>query len=251
MSDTKTENQDALEPDTDATASGTDAPADGETSPGDANVAEDASATGDEAAAPADEPPPPEPTPEEQLASAQEATKAMKEKMLRVAADFENYRRRSQKEVDAARKRGLQTAVKDLLPVFDNLERATSHVDETTDLKSMVDGLNMVLRQLVDTLSKMGIERIQAVGAGFDPALHESIQYEHSSEHAAGIVMNELQPGYKQGDTLIRPAMVMVSRGPQPEPQPEPPAETAETPNDEDATSEAPAEEGADAPTQS
>ncbi len=185
-----------------------------------ATGADSASAPANETDAAVREEPPPEPTPEERLATSQAATMAMKEKMLRVAADFENFRRRSQREVQDARKRGTQNAIKDLLPVFDNLERATAHVDDATDAQSMADGLRMVIKQLVDVLGKMGIERIDAVGQGFDPNLHESIQYEHSSEYEPGIVMNELQPGYKQGNSLIRPAMVMVSRGPAPEPEP-------------------------------
>lgn len=192
-----------------------------------------------EKAAEQPEAPPPEPTPEEKLAASQAATKAMKEKMLRVAADFENYRRRASREVDDARARGKQTAVKDLLPVFDNLERATAHVDDVTDTKSMADGLRMVLKQLVDVLAKMGIERVPAIGHGFDPSIHESIQYEHSDEHAPGIVMSELQPGYKQGDALVRPALVVVSRGPAPPAAEEPAEEAAENDASEDVASEA------------
>ena len=161
--------------------------------------------------------PPKEPTLEDQLAASQEAAAKMKEKMLRVAADFENFRRRSSREVDEARQRGTQTAVKDLLPVFDNLERATAHVDDTTDVQSMVKGLEMVHKQFLDVLGKMGIERVASIGEGFDPNVHESIQYEHSDEHDAGVVMNELQPGYRMGRQLLRPALVVVSRGPAPQ----------------------------------
>lgn len=217
MSDTPSENEAEV-------GTATSAPSDTgstEADAGDGAAAENAAGDGaatEKAEEPA-EAAPPEPTLEEQLEASQAATKAMKEKMLRVAADFENYRRRSSREVDDARARGKQTAVKDLLPVFDNLERATAHVDDATDAKSMADGLRMVLKQFVDVLAKMGIERVAAVGHGFDPSVHESIQYEHSDEHAPGIVMSELQPGYKQGDALIRPALVVVSRGPQPEPE--------------------------------
>lgn len=204
----------ASETPTDDAASGND-----ESAAGDAEASGDGAAEGEEA-------PPPEPTPEELLAKSKAETKAMKEKMLRVAADFENYRRRSNKEMDDARKRGTQTAIKDLLPVFDNLERATAHVDDTTDAKSMADGLRMVHKQFIDVLGKMGIARVEALGQGFDPSVHESIQYEHSDEYEAGLVMNVLQPGYKQGDLLIRPALVQVSRGPAPAAEPE--AESAD-----------------------
>jgi molecular chaperone GrpE len=166
--------------------------------------------------------PPPEPTLEDQLAAARDEIKATREKMLRVAADFENFRKRASREADDARDRGVQSAVKDLLPVFDNIDRATSHVDDQTDVKSMADGLRMVNKQFLDVLARLGIARVAGVGSPFDPAVHESIQYDNSDEHAAGLVMNVLQPGYARGDQLIRPALVVVSRGPK-----EPPTEAA------------------------
>jgi molecular chaperone GrpE len=138
----------------------------------------------------------------------------MREKMMRVAADFENFRRRSGKEVDDARKRGAQDMVKDLLAVFDNLERATSTVDDATDVAMIAEGLRMVHKQFIDVLGKRGIQRVDALGQAFDPSVHEAIQYDHSDTHAAGLVMNELQPGYVMGGQLLRPALVMVSRGP-------------------------------------
>jgi molecular chaperone GrpE len=224
MSDTTTENKDieaeagAPEEEMAPASSDDDASKDQEEASsadeGDAEKGDGETATEGDGEEPA---PPPEPTPEERLAAAKDETKAMKEKMLRVAADFENYRRRAQKETDEARQRGKQGAVKDLLPVFDNLERATAHVDDKTDVNSMLDGLHMVHKQFIDVLGKMGIERIDALGKGFDPTVHESIQYEHSDEYEAGIVMNELQPGYRQGNMLLRPALVMVSRGPAPD----------------------------------
>jgi len=152
---------------------------------------------------------------EEKVASAKKDAAAIKERMLRVAADFENFRRRSMRELDDTRLRAKMDAVKEMLPVFDNLERATSHA-EGADAQSVVDGINMVIKQFIDTLGKLGMERIEAVGKPFDPNLHESIQFEHSDEHEAGIVINEFHAGYKQGDKLLRPTLVVVSRGPKP-----------------------------------
>jgi molecular chaperone GrpE len=163
-----------------------------------------------------------EPSLEEQLEKAREDAKTTRERMLRVAADFENFRKRTGRELEEVRRRATQDAVKTLLPVFDNLERATTHLDDTTDARSMAEGIQMVHRQFIDTLSKLGIERVPALGLPFDPMVHESIQYEHSEEHAAGSVMTELQPGYRTGDMLLRPALVVVSRGPLPMPSVEP-----------------------------
>ena len=197
---------------TEAATSSPPPPADTKTEP---NGEETASSADDGAEAPSEAPPEPEvPSLEEQLAASKDATAKMKEKMLRIAADFENFRRRSSREVEDSRQRGTQGAIKDLLPVFDNLERATAHVDDSTSVESMVKGLEMVHKQFLDVLGKIGIERVPAVGEGFDPNVHESIQYEHSDEHAAGVVMTELQPGYRMGKMLLRPALVVVSRGP-------------------------------------
>lgn len=168
------------------------------------------------------------PSLEEELAKVREESKAHRERMLRVAADFENYRKRTSRELEDARRRATQDAVKALLPVFDNLERATAHVDDATDARSMADGIQMVHRQFLDTLAKLGIDRVAAIGLPFDPVVHESIQYEHSDEHPAGTVMTELQPGYRMGEMLLRPALVVVSRGPASEGPPDegaPPAD--------------------------
>jgi molecular chaperone GrpE len=168
---------------------------------------------------------------EEKVASAQSEAKGNHNKMLRVAADFDNFRKRAAREADEARARGQQNAVMKLLPVFDNLERATLHVDASADVKSLSDGLRMVMKQFGEALGKLGIERVQAVGQPFDPMLHESIQYDHHATIAAGLVAQELQPGYRQGESLLRPALVVVSKGPKPDEEPKP----AEEPQAEEA----------------
>jgi molecular chaperone GrpE len=121
----------------------------------------------------------------------------------------------------AAKKRGKESAVKELLPVFDNLERAAAHADSAPDVKSLADGLRIVLKQFVDTLERMDVKRIPTVGQAFDPTVHEAIQHLPSAEHPAGVVLAEVQPGYALGDRLVRAAMVVVSKGP-PEGEPTP-----------------------------
>lgn len=137
-------------------------------------------------------------------------------RMLRVAADFENHRKRASREVDEAKRSGQQAALQRLLPVFDNLERAAGAVDVASDAKSLADGLRMVMKQFTEALGKLGIERLESLGKPFDPMFHESIQYEHHATLAAGLVAQELQAGYRQGDSLMRPALVVVSKGPAP-----------------------------------
>jgi molecular chaperone GrpE len=138
----------------------------------------------------------------------------LRDQLLRTAADFDNFRKRTRREVDDAQRRGRESAIKELLPVFDNLERAASHAEGAPDVKSVADGLRIVLKQFNDTLEKMGIKRVATVGTAFDPAVHEAIQHLESPDHPAGTVLFEVQPGYSMGDHLIRAAMVVVSKGP-------------------------------------
>ncbi len=136
-----------------------------------------------------------------------------REQLLRTAADFENFRKRTRREVDDATRKGKEQALKDLLPVFDNVERAIASSEAAPDVKSVLDGLRMINRQFVNTLEKMNIRRVKTVGNPFDPAQHEAIQHVESTEHPAGVVAIEVQPGYLLGDFLLRPAMVAVSKG--------------------------------------
>lgn len=157
---------------------------------------------------------PTEPTVEERYANALAESAKLRDQLLRTAADFDNFRKRSRREADDAQKRGKESTVKDLLPVFDNFERAITHAESTGEAKSVAEGLRMVLKQFIDTLEKMGIQRIQAVGQPFDPSLHEAIQHMESADHPAGVVLYDVQPGYRMGDHLVRAAMVVVSKGP-------------------------------------
>lgn len=156
---------------------------------------------------------PAEPTTEERYASALAEVAKMRDQLLRTAADFDNFRKRTRRDVDDAQRRGKESAVKDLLPVFDNFERAITHAESTGEAKSVAEGLRIVLKQFLDTLEKMGIHRINAVGQPFDPAIHEAIQHMESAEHPAGVVLYDVQPGYRLNEHLIRAAMVVVSKG--------------------------------------
>jgi molecular chaperone GrpE len=160
----------------------------------------------------------PEPPPlEQKLAETQADAARLRDQLLRTAADFENFRKRSRREMDDAHRRGREGAIKDLLPVFDNLERAATHAEGVQDTKSVADGLRIVLKQFLDTLDKIGVTRISAMGQPFDPSLHEAIQHMPSAEVPAGTVLAEVQPGYRMGDHLLRASMVVVSKGPPPE----------------------------------
>ncbi len=131
---------------------------------------------------------------------------------MRSAADFDNFRKRSRKELEDTRKAGREELLKDLLPVFDNLERAMTSAERATEVKPVSDGLKLVLRQFIDTLGRSGITKVPTVGQQFDPGLHEAIQQVETDEHQPGTVVAEVQPGYLQGERLIRAAMVVVAK---------------------------------------
>jgi molecular chaperone GrpE len=149
------------------------------------------------------------------LEEAKQETARMKDQLLRTAADFDNFRKRTRREAVEAERKGREDLLRDLLPVFDNLERATSHTDKATDVQSVAEGIRMVIRQFEDTLSKLGIERIATVGKAFDPSVHEAIQQMETNDHPAGTVAAEIQGGYRTSDRLIRPALVVVAKPPQ------------------------------------
>ncbi len=166
-------------------------------------------ASGEASAADADseaaEPAPP--TAEEELAR-------VRDQLLRTHADFDNYRKRARRDVAEAERRVQESLIRSLLPTFDNIERASVHAESTTDVKSLAEGLQMVLRQFQDTLAGLGIERVASAGQAFDPSLHEAVQHVETSEVPAGAVAQELQPGYRWNGRLLRPAMVVVAKTP-------------------------------------
>jgi molecular chaperone GrpE len=137
----------------------------------------------------------------------------LKDQLLRTLADFDNYRKRSKRDEVDAKNRGREDVLRELLPVFDNLERAATYAKTGADAKAIAEGVVMVLKLFEDTVARLGGQRLRPVGQPFDPNIHEALQQEESDEHAAGIVSRELVPGYQLGERLLRPAMVAVSKG--------------------------------------
>ena len=167
---------------------------------------------------PAKSTPPPSPgtadvaEPADPLADARAEAARMKEQWMRTAADFDNYRKRARRDVEDARKLGREELLKDLLPVFDNLERAIHSAQRATEVKPVAEGLTMVIKQFLDVISRGGITKVPTLGHAFDPAIHEAIQQVETDDHPAGTVVSEVQPGYLLGDRLIRAAMVVVAK---------------------------------------
>src|SRR5438309_11660518 len=114
------------------------------------------------------------PAPSE-LEKAQAEAAKLKDMLVRTAADFDNFRKRTRRELDDARRGGREDLLKELLPVFDNLERGMTSAKQANDVKAVVDGLQMILKQFEHTLAKVGIQKVQTIGASFDPMMHEAI----------------------------------------------------------------------------
>jgi molecular chaperone GrpE len=146
-----------------------------------------------------------------ELEAAKEEVARLRDQLLRTAADFDNFRKRSRKDVEDAQKKGLERALLEVLPVSDNLERALQAAGQATDVGAIVEGVRMVLKMTEDALSRLGAERVPSVGSAFDPGLHEAVQ-QIESDAPAGTVVLEMAPGYRLGGKLLRAAMVAVAR---------------------------------------
>jgi molecular chaperone GrpE len=150
--------------------------------------------------------------PSDPLGEARAEALRFKEQWMRVAADFDNFRKRTRRDLEDAKKSGREELLKDLLPTFDNLERAIHSASKAKDVKALADGLSMVMKQFVDTLARTGISRVPTTGTAFDPAIHEAIQQVETDEHPVGTVVAEVQSGYVHGERLVRAAMVVVAK---------------------------------------
>jgi molecular chaperone GrpE len=133
------------------------------------------------------------------------------QRLLRVQAEFDNFKKRSQKEKEAERKYKAEDLAKDLLPVLDNFERALQ-VEETEETKSVIEGIMMVYRELQTALKNNGVEAIEAEGKEFDPNIHHAVMQVEEENEESNVVIEELQKGYMLKDRVIRPAMVKVNK---------------------------------------
>ncbi|WP_431308947.1 nucleotide exchange factor GrpE [Halalkalibacter lacteus] len=132
-------------------------------------------------------------------------------RILRIQADYDNFRRRSREEKEAAAKYRAQTVIEALLPVIDNFERALLVKPEAEEAKSLLQGMEMVYRQFQDTLKNEGIEVIETVGQTFDPHLHQAVMQVEEEGFDSNQIVEELQKGYKLKDRVLRPSMVKVN----------------------------------------
>ena len=150
--------------------------------------------------------------PADPLAAMTSERDKLKDQLLRTAADFDNYRKRSRKDTDDASRRGREDTLRELLPVADNLERAIGAAANAQDIEGVVEGVRMVHKLFLDSLERIGVARVPSLGERFDPSVHEAIQQIPTDEHPPGTVVAELVPGYRMGEKLIRAAMVAVAK---------------------------------------
>jgi molecular chaperone GrpE len=131
---------------------------------------------------------------------------------LRLQADFDNFRRRTRLDLEASEKYRAQKLITDLLPALDNFERAMQLEADNEQTKSLLQGMDMVYRSLIDALKKEGVEPIDAVGKEFDPHQHQAVMQSSDENYGSNIVTDEFQKGYLLKDRVIRPSMVKVNQ---------------------------------------
>jgi molecular chaperone GrpE len=151
------------------------------------------------------------------LEEKEKEVKEVYDRLLRVAADFENYKKRAAKEKEEWTKFANEDLLKAILPFIDNLQRAINHAETVADTGVMIEGVRLTLQQILQTLNKFGLVPFESVGKIFDPAMHEAMLVVESDQHEPNRVVEEFQKGYLLNDRLLRPATVSVSKRPEEE----------------------------------
>jgi molecular chaperone GrpE len=164
-----------------------------------------AEAAGAEATAPA--------SPEERIAQLEAERNDARERMLRIAAEFDNYKKRVRREQADADAKTKENILRDVLEVVDNLDRAAA-VDEKADVKSLQQGISLVSRLFQQKLERHDVRPFDAKGQAFDPRIHDAISQLPTADAPPGSVVSEVQKGYRMGERLLRPAMVVVAVAP-------------------------------------
>lgn len=157
---------------------------------------------------------------EARLETMEQESKDYHDRFLRVSAEFENYKKRAAREMNDFRKFANESFAKGMLPVVDNLDRAIeSSSDDDHSNSSVVEGVNMTLKEILKIFEQFGVKPFESLGKTFDPAVHQAVMQEESDEHPEKTILTELEKGYMIHDRLLRPAMVVVSKKTDPENQ--------------------------------
>jgi molecular chaperone GrpE len=149
---------------------------------------------------------------ETRLESVEQEAKEAHDRFLRVSAEFENYKKRSAREMDEFRKFANESLIREMLTVVDNLERALNSSNNDDQANSHIaEGVDMTLKEILKVFEKFNVKPIEALGKPFDPNFHQAAMREETNERPENTVLNELEKGYMIHDRLLRPAMVVVS----------------------------------------
>lgn len=158
---------------------------------------------------------------------AREEAEMYKERWMRLAAEFENYKKRRAREFEILVQSASEDVIRDLLPILDGVGRALAHSENgDTESEGFQEGIKMIMEQFPRVLYNRNLKEIETVGKPFDPTVHEALMQMPSEIHDAGIVSDEIEKGYSLGDKVLRPAKVVVSQG---KPAPEVPEEDGDT----------------------
>ena len=153
----------------------------------------------------------------EPSAALQDKLDATHERLLRTAAELDNFRKRARRDVEDAQTRGRADVLGEILPVIDSVDLALTTAAEGT-AEGILEGLQMIKRQFLTAVERFGVKPVESRGAAFDPNIHEAVSQIHSPDHPAGQIVEEMRKGYLIGEKLLRAAMVVVSRGAPPAP---------------------------------
>ena len=147
----------------------------------------------------------------EELTALQEKYDTLNQQYLRLAADFDNFRKRQEQERENLLKFGTENALKKMIEVLDNFERGKKALESVNDCEKVKESFDLVHKQVFEALKKLGLETIETEGKEFDPNFHDAVMQTPTSEHPEHTIINELQKGYKMGDKVLRPALVNVA----------------------------------------
>jgi molecular chaperone GrpE len=151
--------------------------------------------------------------PDTELERLQRERDEYKDLLLRTTAEFDNFRKRTERERLAVAEAAASDLLEELLPLVDDLERALAADADASSVDAYRRGVEMIHQQLLDLLRKRGVRRIEALGADFDPHVHQAVAYEPVGGHRDGEVVEEFRKGYVLGDRLLRASMVKVAKG--------------------------------------
>lgn len=149
---------------------------------------------------------------DKKLEALENQKKELEDKVMRQMAEFENYRKRTEKEKATMFEMGAKSVIEKMLPVVDNFERGLASVPQENQTDPIYEGMNLIYKQLMGELDKLGVKPIEALGQEFNPDLHNAVMQVESEEFEEGVVAQELQKGYMYRDSVVRHSMVAVAQ---------------------------------------